>query len=381
MADNRHAEIAGAGICGLTTAILLRRDGWTVTVHEQSPVIREIGAGIALHRAAMDVLDYIGVGTTIIDIGLDLDASQALLATGELLASRPLSGVTQQVTIKRADLIRILADRARELGVEIVTDSKAIGARPEGVLLLQSGASRQADLVVGADGFHSAVRESVGLTARKQARTNGATRAIVEWPNEGEKILREYWGANNRVGLVPLSDTETYIYMSGSESQQRGTAIPIDADYWSERFPGIDHELFRRLSEVEAVHHPYPYVKPKRWSVGHVALTGDSLCAVPPTLGLGGSLGLRNARLMAAELSGTRDIPAALERWEDAARPETDRIQRWSLFRERMAHNLPRPLSILRARIITRSGGFRGWSRSGRGFDESLLTSSLEATT
>ncbi|MPZ51740.1 MAG: hypothetical protein GEU79_03235 [Acidimicrobiia bacterium] len=376
MERSRHAEVAGAGICGLTTAMMLRMGGWTVTVHEQSPAVREIGAGIALHRAAMDVLDHVGVGSTIIETGLDLDASQALLADGEVLASRPLAGVTQQVTIKRPDLIRLLAENAADMGAEIITGSKVVGAEPSGVLVLETGERRPADLLVGADGFHSAVREEIGLTARKQLRSNGASRAIVEWPNHREMVLREYWGATNRVGLVPLSTEETYVYMSGRESQAYGTAIPIDARYWYNLFPGIDEELFRRLSQAEARHDPYPYVRPEKWSMGRVALAGDALCAVPPTLGLGGSLGLRNARLMVAELEETDDVTAALERWEERARPETERVQRWSLFRERMSHNLPGPLSILRARILTRSGGFRGWSRAGRGFDEALLTAS-----
>lgn len=372
----RHAEIAGAGIVGLSTAMMLRKDGWTVSVHEQSDEIREIGAGIALHRAAMEVMEFIGLGDTILSQGLNLDSSQALLADGEVLASRPLLGASQQVAIKRPLLIRLLADAAKTAGVEINTSSPVAGADGS-ELLLEGGERRTADLVVGADGFHSAVRESVGLTAKKRFRSNGASRAIIEWPNVvGETVLREYWGAKNRVGLVPISATETYVYMSSRESQKRGTSLPIDAEYWSARFPGIDAEVFRRLSRADARHDNYPYVRLTSWSKGSVAIAGDALNAVPPTLGLGASLGLRNARLMVEALRKDVAIPLALREWEEGARPDTEWVQRWSLFRERMSHNLPVPLSILRARILTRSGGFRGWSRTGRSFDEVLLTSS-----
>jgi hypothetical protein len=49
-------------------------------------------------------------------------------------------------------------------------------------------------------------------------------------------------------------------------------------------------------------------------------------------------------------------------------------VQRWSLFRERLAHDLPAPLAAIRSRILTRSNGFRGWGRRGRSFDEALIT-------
>lgn len=372
----QHAEIAGAGICGLTTALMLRRLGWSVTVHERSDEVREIGAGIALHRGAMDVLEHVQVAETILSQAVDIDHSQALLASGEVLASRPLEGTSQQVAIRRPLLIRILADAAHANGVEVRTDSRVTGATSDGTLSLDSGETRRADLVVGADGFHSAVRGSLRLAAVRRFRTNGASRAIIEWPNEiGNTILREFWGAKNRVGLVPVSATETYVYMSGRESQRRGTAIPVDVDYWSSKFPGIDREVFERISRCEdSRHDQYPYVKARRWSAGRVAIVGDALNALPPTLGLGVSLGLRNARLMVEQVQVTNDVAQALKSWEARARPDSTWIQRWSLLRERMSHNLPAPLSLLRARVLTRSNGFRGWSRTGRSFDEALLT-------
>jgi 2-polyprenyl-6-methoxyphenol hydroxylase-like FAD-dependent oxidoreductase len=376
-AARRHAEIAGAGLVGLSTALLLRQIGWSVRVHEQSPSVREIGAGIALHQGACSVLDQLGLMPTLLEHGVDLDASQAIDRSGEVLADRELSGAYRQLAIPRQTLIGLLAEAARAAEVEIVTDSSAAGAREQGELLVDGGAVR-ADLVVGADGFHSAVRDSLGLADKKVARSNGATRALIEHARgTARMVLEEWWAPASRVGILPVAPGLTYVYMSSRESNLRARHVPIDGSYWSKLFPGIERVIFDKLSRADARHDPYPYVKPRSWSAGHVAIVGDALNALPPSLGLGASLGLRNARLMVeAVAQGDHDVPTALRAWEQRARPDTEWIQRWSLLRERLAHDLPAPLAKVRSRLLTRSNGFRGWGRRGRSFDEALITPS-----
>lgn len=375
MAD-RHAEVAGAGLVGLSTALLLRQAGWSVRVHEQSPSVREIGAGISLHQGACAVLDHLGLMPAVLERGVDLAASQAIDRSGTVLADRTLSGAYRQLAIPRQTLIRLLAEAALDAGVEIVTDSRVTGARPTGALLLPDGQAIGADLVVGADGYHSAVRHSLGLTGTKVERSNGATRALIEHPKaDGRTVLEEWWGPAKRVGILPLGPSVTYVYMSSRESDERAVRVPIDGGYWSGLFPGIDPVIFEKLSAADARHDPYPYVKPRHWFSGKVAIVGDALNALPPSLGLGVSLGLRNARLMVDAIqSSPHDLPGALSAWEREARPDTEWIQRWSLFRERLAHNLPAPLAAVRSRILTRSNGFRGFGRRSRSFDEALVT-------
>ncbi len=375
----KHAEIAGAGLVGLSTALLLRRIGWTVRVHERSPAVREIGAGIALHQGACSVLEHLGLMDAILAQGVDLDASQALDRTGRVLADRRLTGAYRQVTIPRQTLIRILFDAVAGAGIEVRTSSRAVGATADGRLLLADGSAATADLVVGADGFHSAVRDSLDLAEAKVRRSNGATRALIEHARTGERTaLEEWWGPRNRVGILPVGAGLTYVYLSARESDERATRVPIDPAYWSRLFPGIDPVIFAKLSTVEGRHDAYPYVRARSWSAGRVAVVGDALNALPPSLGLGASLGLRNARLMADALVRGDDVTTALRQWEQRARPDTEWIQRWSLFRERLSHNLPAPLAKLRAHLLTRSNGLRGWGRRGRSFDEALITAGSE---
>lgn len=370
-----HAEIAGAGLCGISTALLLRQAGWSVRVHEQASSVREIGAGIVLHEGACSVFEHLGLIDEIQEQGVLLDGSAALDSDGRVLADRELGGEFRQIALPRQTLMSLLLRAAEALGVEIVTGSKAIAARPEGALVVGDGTEFPADLVVAADGFHSAVRDSLGLTAKKISRTNGATRALVNWESgESRTVLREYWSTDKRVGVIPVGEGLTYCYLSSQEADRRATAVPIDVAHWSAAFPGVPRELFELLAQAEdARHDSYAYVKPRAWARGRVAVVGDALNALPPSLGLGVSLGLRNARLMVDAISGG-DVVAALRHWEAKARPDTEWIQNWSLRRERLAHNLPSPLAYVRSRMISRSNGMRGWSRNGKSFDGALVT-------
>jgi 2-polyprenyl-6-methoxyphenol hydroxylase-like FAD-dependent oxidoreductase len=370
-----HAEIAGAGLCGITTALLLRRAGWTARIHEQAPAVREIGAGIVLHEGACAVFEHLGLIEEITRKGVVLDASAALDSDGRVLADRDLGGEFRQIALPRQTLMGVLIRAAEDLGVDIVTGSKAVSARPDGTLVVADGSGFRGDVVIGADGFHSAVRDSLGLTARKVSRTNGATRALVDWDaHEQRTVLREYWSSDKRVGVIPVGNGLTYCYLSSTEADRRATAVPVDAEHWARAFPGVPAELFELLSHADARHDSYAYVKPRAWARGRVAVIGDALNALPPSLGLGVSLGLRNARLMVDAIAAGGDVEAGLQRWERTARPDTEWIQGWSLRRERLAHNLPSPLAYLRSRMISRSNGMRGWSRNGKSFDGALVT-------
>src|SRR5215468_6451746 len=102
----RHAEIAGAGFAGLAAACALAQRGWSVRVHERADRLRTTGAGIYIYENGLRVLEA-------------------------------------------------LAEQAKKAGVEIMLNSTGVSALPDGALTLADGTTRQADLVIGADGTGS----------------------------------------------------------------------------------------------------------------------------------------------------------------------------------------------------------------------------------
>lgn len=369
-----HAEIAGGGLVGLSTALLLAKDGWSVRVHEQAGEVREIGAGISLHQGACSVLDFLDLMPTVQAAGVEVERSQALNRVGRIVADRQLEGAYRQLALPRQTLIQILADEAMRNDIEIVTSSRAVKAEGNGSLHFEDGTKVTADLVVGADGFHSAVRDSLNLTGRKVVRTNGATRSLISYRREdGQAVLEEWWGASARMGILPVGPETTYVYMSSPQADRRATQVPIDAEYWGGLFPGVDPVILEKLATADSRRDAYPYVQATSWSKGRAAIVGDAMSAVPPSLGLGASLGMFNARQMVDALRNQpSDVEHALRGWETNYRATTEWIQKWSLFRERLAHNLPSPLAVVRMQMLSRSNGFRGWGRGGRSFDEVL---------
>src|SRR3569832_1312295 len=108
--NQRHAEIAGAGIAGLTTACVLAQRGWSVRVHERACELREMGAGIYLKINSLVVLKEIGVLPMIQLLGETLVRGVVTGRGGRELAKRPPLRTGETIVALRGDLHRALAD-------------------------------------------------------------------------------------------------------------------------------------------------------------------------------------------------------------------------------------------------------------------------------
>ena len=165
--SKRHAEIAGAGFAGLTAACALAQRGWSVRVHERADRLRTTGAGIYIYENGLRVLEAVGAyeaavqGAPFAHTREVRDGSDRLISVHRWAGSRVFSIVRQNV-------INALAAAATRAGVEIVTNSPAVGATPEGELMLADGRRLKADLVVGADGGNSRLRDSLGLSGEEK---------------------------------------------------------------------------------------------------------------------------------------------------------------------------------------------------------------------
>ena len=353
MTRERSVQIAGAGYAGLMIATLLAQRGWKVTIHERSEAVREIGAGIFLHNNGLVVLEESGMMEDLAPKGVRLLRDRMVDYRGRVMQERDLSGPnTRRWSFPRQAPIEVLQGTANRLGVEIRTRSAIRAARPEGVLVGEDGQEYQGDLVIGADGYRSAVRGALGLTQIERRLPTTSIRFLLPGRNLApEPASTEYWSRRRRVALAACGPDHTYCYMACPEGDGRGSEVPVNVESWSDHFPQL-RDLFELLHRSEPFKAYYSWVRAHAWSKGKVGLLGDAAHALPPTLGQGSNLAMSNARSLVTFLGASDDIPTALAAWERAVRPTTEATQKWARYYDQMTKYWPNGLSGVRARVI-----------------------------
>jgi 2-polyprenyl-6-methoxyphenol hydroxylase-like FAD-dependent oxidoreductase len=340
----RHAEIVGAGFAGLTAACALAQRGWRVRVHERAERLRTTGAGIYIYENGLRVLEAVGAydlavaGAPMAHTREVRDDRNRVIAVHRWTGSRVFSIVRQNV-------INALAAAATRAGAEIVTGSAATAATAAGELVLADGRRLEADLIVGADGSNSCVRDSLGLPARRRQLVDGCTRLLMDkTPEErrsagGARIVDtrvidtktvEYWSGTRRLLYTPCSETEIYIALTMLDRDEAAKAVPVRKDSWKRAFPHLE-ALIDRIGE-QGRYDRFELIKLSRWSAGRVAIIGDAAHALPPNIGQGGGCAMMNALSLAVHLDRAPDVPAALAAWERQERPITDHTQRISVL-------------------------------------------------
>jgi len=329
----RHAEIAGAGFAGLAAATALCQRGWSVRVHEANPELRAFGAGIhvwanGLHvLAALDALDEIARGDICRPPAYENRTNEQRTSIETINAP----GHDTLWTMTRQQVYIAMLHAAQRAGAEIITNSQAIAAEANGTLLLADGTRLPADLVIGADGVRSKVRDSFDLGQQRRRYTDGIIRVLVErGPLRGgawDNVL-DLWHVKDRTLRIlysPVSRDVLYLAMMSPATDTEASAVPVRPAVWLEAFPRLEPVLTRLGNRGR--YDFYEYSKLERWSEGRVAIVGDSAHSMPPTLGQGASLAISNALGLAVALDEYDSVPQALRHWEARDRPLTDATQ------------------------------------------------------
>ena len=335
--SDRHAEVAGGGFAGLTTGIALARAGWSVRLHEQNDELRDFGAGILLWRNAMLALEVIGMAPAIREHGVVPDVYATSL-NGEMftpeLAGYPYWAIT------RPTLHELLSEAARTAGVDIRTGSKAVGADPAGALLLADGTRLEADLVIGADGAGSAVRNSLpSLHQERKKYQDGVCRVLVERPPafagpEWNRVI-DYWTLEPdamRILFITTGPDTIYMGMMATTTNERASRIPIDPEIWSARFPHLAPVIELAGRATGGRHDAYQTNRVTPWAAGRAIVVGDAAHAMCPALGQGASVGIVNAVELAHTLGQFASLDEGLAAWEDKQRAMTDAAQARSAY-------------------------------------------------
>jgi 2-polyprenyl-6-methoxyphenol hydroxylase-like FAD-dependent oxidoreductase len=333
-----HAEIVGAGFVGLTVAAGLAQAGWSVRVHERSPEVRAFGAGIWMWDNGVQVLHAIGAADDAMR-GVDaIPRMWNMKRDDSMLHEIPFAPLMsnegpRMFCITRQRLLMSIKDAAERHGAEFVVSSHVVRARPEGEIETEDGKIYRADLVVGADGVHSKVRDSLGLQKSRKRHIDGATRVLVQHiPDRTDKpewrYLLEWWSGSRRVLYSPCEGDVFYLCLSALRRDERGSRMPLDTESWGEYFPTIA-DIIARI-DGPSRYDVYETVKLHRWSTGKVAVVGDAAHSMPPGLGQGCGMGIVNGLSLARMVAEGGPVETALARWEVRNREITEHTQYWS---------------------------------------------------
>ncbi|SEB15990.1 FAD-dependent oxidoreductase [Variovorax sp. YR216] len=323
--------IIGGGFSGMAAAIALRRDNHEVDLVEIDPGWRSYGAGISLGGATLRALRELGVLDAFLEQGYAGDGVDIHLPTGQLLATLPtprLAGpdVPGGGAIMRPVLARIFADatRAAGAGVRLGCTFSAVSQDRDGVdVSFDDGSSRRYDLVIGADGLYSQVRQSLFPDAPKPRYMGQAVwRAVL--PRAAEVTHAMMWvGPKLKAGVNPVSKEEMYLFVT----EDRAANDHVDPGDFPALLSGLlatfPAPLVQQLREqvgrpdARIVYRPLEgLLMPRPWHAGRVLLVGDAVHATTPHLASGACIGIEDALVIADELRRSGDVKEAFDAFE-----------------------------------------------------------------
>jgi 2-polyprenyl-6-methoxyphenol hydroxylase-like FAD-dependent oxidoreductase len=374
--SDRTILVVGGGIGGLATAIALRANaGFAVTVIEKQADLHSSvwGVGIIQPANAMRALDAIGCAEACMADGYgasewgsmyDVDGNKIrdMKATKIEGAEYPaMNGIT------RPRLHEILTARALEVGVEIVysTEFVSLEEDADGVTVHASdGRDRRFDLVVGADGVNSKVREHV-LDAELRPYYIGQSAFRVNMPRlpEIDRILLQP-GPGGMAGFVPIGKDLAYFFLNiecERDQRPKGDAIYPALKQKLEGFGWLTGQFRDELLTEDAdivIRPEESLIAPAPWHKGRVVLIGDAVHTVTPHLGQGAAQAIEDGIVLAEELARTDDFEAAFDvyterryercklvvetclaiaEWEKGLKPDFDNIAATNLVLDTLA--------------------------------------------
>jgi 2-polyprenyl-6-methoxyphenol hydroxylase-like FAD-dependent oxidoreductase len=342
--------ISGAGVAGPALAHWLSSNGYRVVIVELATGIRPGGQTVDLRGAGRHVVERMGLLDQMVDRSLAQRGIAWVRADGRRRAEMPVeafdgNGIVSKLEILRGDLVDVLHQATKDI-VEYRFDTRIeeLAQRYDGVeATLSDGTTVQADLVVGADGPHSAVRRLVFGPEEQFIKPLGGYNAWFTAPDtaglDGWYLMYQAPGGLN-ASLRPSHDPA--IAKAGLAFRSEPLAYDrrdLDAQrqLLADRFAGAGWHcealLTAALEADDFYFDAFAQVHMNSWSRGRVTLCGDAGYCASPLSGMGTSLALVGAYLLAGELGpapvapSSEHIGEALARYDRLMRPYVDECQ------------------------------------------------------
>ena len=327
--------IIGGGIGGLTTAVALARKGLHAEVYEQAPELKEVGAGVGLWANAMLALETIGLASAVGQLGERVARQGVKSPEGSWLMCYPEEALEKRwgagfAAVHRADLQGLLATQLNPAAIHL--GARCTGFQDaQGPVAVHFADSREvtADVLIGADGVHSAVRTTLLGPAPLRYRGYTGVRSLtpagsVPLPRDGI----ETWGQGARFGFAPARGDRIIWYATwnappgGERDGGLRPRLRTLFGAWHDPIPAVIEATPEHAIVRNDIYDRWPT---RIWTRGRVALIGDAIHPMTPDLAQGACQAIVDATTLADCLARAGDPRAALRayqqrRWRNAAR-------------------------------------------------------------
>jgi 2-polyprenyl-6-methoxyphenol hydroxylase-like FAD-dependent oxidoreductase len=337
------AMICGAGIAGLALAARLSQHGWDVTVTESLPALHNEGYMVDLFGSGYEAASRMGLLPALRDMDYEFEAVRWVSSSGRTSARLPFRTLLalfegRLLSLLRGDLQRAVLEQLPASVRLRFNCSVTLVRAPVGAVEahLSTGEVERVDVLVGADGIHSRIRDLVFGDGASWFRFLGFHTAafVIEAPDLNEELRNELHIVSvpgRQVGLYPLRDgrvATTFVRRAANSAPPRSASEALVEGYgdlgWRvpmvlERAQALPWLVYEQVGQVVMAH----------WSRGRIALLGDACQAVSLLPGQGASLSLAAAFVLGEELcNGRDDVKAALARYEHRVRPPLIHMRR-----------------------------------------------------
>jgi salicylate hydroxylase len=343
MGESLHVAVVGSGIGGLAAAIALQRKGFAVDVYDQAGELSAIGAGVALGGNGMRVVDALGLGAAVRDVASNLQRIEFHhWYSGDIFYEHPMGDWYDQrfggpfLGVHRADLHQVLLD-GYDGEPRLGRRCTAVHESPDGVeLTFADGTTTRADLVIGADGLRSAVRQHVTGPDEPVFSAMSCFRGLVpvdKVPGGDKFGLTFFLGPNRHLVAYPVKGGELINFVAYVPDPE------WTLESWSSRaepaeaiaaFAGWNDTVTTMLGNVEETGRWALYDREplRQWSTGRVTLLGDAAHPMLPHAGQGSNQALEDAGALSTYLAADGlDVTEALRRYEHLRKARTRKIQ------------------------------------------------------
>ena len=356
--------VVGAGVSGISVARGLLRDGHDVAVFDQRPNVTAGGGAVTIWSNGATVLDQLGVDMT--GAGQPLSAVRVMTSTGRPLATMDLDamvnrlGAPIRMVPRRILLERLLkgfpADRIRRNSRAARVVDNGNGVRVD----FEDGSSADGDVLIGADGLHSVVRDVVGAPA---ARPTGwcSWQGLVTLPGIPEPhVARMMIGQHGNLGLWPAggSDLQWWFDLPWSPDfvrpQRPIEMIRSHFAGWSD----LVDEVLATLTDDDLAPSPFPHFRHPvpGAGAGAVTLLGDAAHTMPPTLAQGTNQALLDTMVLCKALSDLPeggDVSSALRWYENIRRRKVKAVSWVTTQQVSRSESVLRPAALISDRLMT----------------------------